>query len=348
MDALLTFGFTSAAAVACAALMYVHWYGHDATGASRNQSVPQASPGERCVVLTAFESAPIVSMFPAISTVTIFQGDPDAAEAHLRARVADVVSANPWLEGRLSRGGPEKRVYLLFSEFGGTLNPLTFAVAHENADLCDHGLGYMALTERLTPYLVPKSGDCIDAPQPVPLFRVTLIREKSSTAPSEHSGRFAVCVSLCHAFADGHTFYNLHGMLSTSALAVPLSVERLVSFEQDCDAVLGGNDSLAWMGSPGAILKVLWNLAFAPRPQVLLRTVTAPWIESQKAAAASLQDFGGPVAFVSTNDVLTSWLWRQAGTDVGFMAVNLRGRIPALTQNHAGNYEALVAYQVRD
>ena len=52
--------------------------------------------------------------------------------------------------------------------------------------------------------------------------------------------------------------------------------------------------------------------------------------------------------FVSTNDLLTSCYFRFTDTDVGFMSVNFRNRIPGLTDDYAGNYEGGLAYQRGD
>lgn len=327
-----------------AAVLFLRW---SRSNTSNVRPLPALRPGEACVELSSFESAPIVSLFPSISTVTLFEGDVLAAEAFLRVRVAEVVRANPWLEGRLVRGGPANNVHLLYrTGYDADAGRGSFAVV-DDAGVCNPALGYAALVSRLSPLLVAKSGACIDAAYPEPpLFRVTLIRDPTS---EPRGRRFAVCVSLCHAFADGHTFYNIYGMLSCAATPSPLIVERLVAFERDCDVALGGNDSMAWMSSAGAVSKVLWTLFCDRRARVLIHDVPGPWVEAQKriaVAADTPSEVPAAPSFVSTNDVLTSWLWRRAGTDVGFMAVNLRGRIASLSQAHAGNYEALVAFQV--
>ena len=51
--------------------------------------------------------------------------------------------------------------------------------------------------------------------------------------------------------------------------------------------------------------------------------------------------------FVSTNDALTSWFFREMKCDINVMVANFRSRRPAildLTEHHAGNYEANVPY----
>ena len=52
----------------------------------------------------------------------------------------------------------------------------------------------------------------------------------------------------------------------------------------------------------------------------------------------------GGVPYVSTNDVLTSWLMTSSTSDVGLMAVNWRGRLGGVTRRHAGNYENVIFY----
>lgn len=50
----------------------------------------------------------------------------------------------------------------------------------------------------------------------------------------------------------------------------------------------------------------------------------------------------------STNDVLVSFFWQLINPSVGLMAVNLRGRLAAVAEDHAGNYAHLVPYTAAD
>merc|ERR1712032_696081 len=61
--------------------------------------------------------------------------------------------------------------------------------------------------------------------------------------------------------------------------------------------------------------------------------VNHSWLEKQK----DLRQEGG-VPLVSSNDVLTSWCFKQCGCRAGFVTVNGRGRLPGLGEEHAGNY----------
>ena len=67
------------------------------------------------------------------------------------------------------------------------------------------------------------------------------------------------------------------------------------------------------------------------------------WIAQEKAAAKAEAE----VPFVSSNDALTSWFFREMKCDINIMVANFRSRTPAvldLTDRHAGNYEANVPY----
>ena len=53
-------------------------------------------------------------------------------------------------------------------------------------------------------------------------------------------------------------------------------------------------------------------------------------------------------AFVSTNDIVTSWFLQQTQCTFGFMAVNFRNRLEGHTHQHAGNYEHVIFYYPPD
>ncbi|EOD19656.1 hypothetical protein EMIHUDRAFT_444879 [Emiliania huxleyi CCMP1516] len=82
------------------------------------------------------------------------------------------------------------------------------------------------------------------------------------------------------------------------------------------------------------------------RTTVEVRTfhVDETYIAAQKAAAKA----SGASAFVSTNDVITSWFLQRGGFGLGMMAVNFRGRLPDAPMSLAGNYESVVLYRLAD
>ncbi|KAI8910215.1 hypothetical protein EDD86DRAFT_246607 [Gorgonomyces haynaldii] len=49
-------------------------------------------------------------------------------------------------------------------------------------------------------------------------------------------------------------------------------------------------------------------------------------------------------AFLSTNDIITSWVFRYSECEYGMMAMNLRNRLKSITDTHAGNYSYTLLY----
>lgn len=197
----------------------------------------------------------------------------------------------------------------------------------------------------MKPFCLPPGGACLNkAPQM--LLKVTLVRESSGAASSTREReRFALCVSLCHVVADGHTFYTLYGMLGTQGKPSALIVDRPPTLIADTARILGGHDCQTWLESAGFLVRAARMLIFAPLPRARFLPATSDWItalhtESSNASNAS--------TVISTNDVLTSWCMIRSGRSEGLMAVNMRGRIPNYTPRHAGNYEFMVVYQKGD
>lgn len=50
-------------------------------------------------------------------------------------------------------------------------------------------------------------------------------------------------------------------------------------------------------------------------------------------------------AFVSSNDIVTSWMLNLAKPTFGTMVFNYRNRIKEINENFSGNYVTHVAYQ---
>jgi hypothetical protein len=67
------------------------------------------------------------------------------------------------------------------------------------------------------------------------------------------------------------------------------------------------------------------------------------WIEEEKKKNDS-ED----TAFLSSNDVVSSWIFNLAKPTVGNMILNYRNRIKEVTDDFAGNYSSHVTYQIPD
>lgn len=317
----------------------------------RSAAHPVQASVERVAELLDVESTGPFGMLTSVSTVTIFEGEATQAEAHLRTRVLEVVKLNPWLQGRLVRDGRRGRVHLRFLEEASALLPATFSVSESSA--LHPSFSPRELSRLTANHTVARNDALVDAPG-APLFRVTLFRPAPHGSSPRSAAFFAVCVSLSHVLGDGHTFYALHDMLSAAAQPRALTVDRRQSFSAEMARMLGGADEVnEWMSSPGGWASFGRKTMFAPGWSFLQQAVHPGWIEAGKrraaaaAAAAAAGGAGGP-AFVSSNDLLTSWLFRASGCDMGWMAVNFRGRLKGYTADIAGNYEGLMPYFAED
>ena len=204
-----------------------------------------------------------------------------------------------------------------------------------------------AISRRLAPLRVKDNDVCMKAPHHEPLFKVVLIR----TRPKEGREQLALYLSASHELVDGHDFYALFSMLGTAGVPASLVVKRRQTFSREMGALMGFKDrTSSFFASFGATWCVYRSLLFTPRPRAIVQTISDRFVdrrkEEHKRAATTLGSTLPP--FVSTNDVITQTLLHGCGCTVGLMAVNFRGKIPSLTDQHAGNYEGLMGYQARD
>ena len=157
--------------------------------------------------------------------------------------------------------------------------------------------------------------------------------------------KFAVIFSISHVLSDGHTRSKIYNMLDANVPRVSLECKRVHSFMQSLEKLSGGDDSEKWFHSFGTMMSFLCNIMFSskiPEPQIQL--VDSEWIKEMKHSPIQNDD----KSFISTNDVLTSWIMRESNYDVGIMAINYRNRISGITNENAGNYESVIAYQHED
>ena len=158
---------------------------------------------------------------------------------------------------------------------------------------------------------------------------------------------FALVVSMNHTVGDGHTYYRLYGMLDAATEVEALDPIRVPGFEEAKTGVIGEDES-AMLASAGIALGIVGTYTFAKvthrKPQnVCVHAVDPAWIAQEKAMVKE----DAQVPFISTNDALTSWFFREMNCDTNLMLANFRNRNPSildLTDDHAGNYEANVPY----
>lgn len=302
-----------------------------------------SAPDGQIVKVDLLEQDIVCFHLASVSAVTWFSGDSLKTEAFLRKRVARIVELNPWLTGRLVTSKNEKndlfsrfftrrlRMQLLYDPNNGAAVDC-FSVCDDPS--IDEEIPYQQNHVCFAPYTVPNGKETVDVLPSPSLYRVTLVRISET--------RFAVIDSISHMIADGHTFYKLHGMLSTSNQPAALVVERCKFYKQLKDRAISGDDEKKLSH---CILPIVWNLIFGSAC-VTIQAVSHGWIERERKNASD-ENPGASVS-LSTNDLLMSFICNNGQPDLAFMSINMRGRVPDITPDHAGNYSPVILFQQND
>ena len=287
----------------------------------------------------------MVMMAPPNATITFFRGSVQASEQHLRARLREMVSANPWITSCLETDPGTGEVSAFygnpFEDGADGIGRIFCKVEGQDVRLT-RSSKYSELSKVLAPLLCRPSVNAVGTGDP--LFKVALVPD--ADAPND---RFALVVSGNHSLMDGHDFYELYNMLSVESKVKRLIPTRKQEIPDKILAALGGEPSLMSACPPGFLARFLMGqLRSAIFPQTLCMgfDVNEEWLEAQKAKAAS--DPNNGVEWVSTNDCIVSAFLSSADPDVGMSQCNFRGRVEGCNEDDVGNYEDLITYMRGD
>jgi len=158
---------------------------------------------------------------------------------------------------------------------------------------------------------------------------------------------FALVVSMSHTLGDGHTYYKLYSMLSADSEVDKLDPVRVEGFEAAKTEIIGEKET-AMFKSAGVAFGIVGTyigtkLGRSAPQNICVNEVDPAWAAKEKTKAKRESQ----VPFVSTNDALTSWYFREMGADMNIMVANFRSRHPSvldLSDHHVGNYEANLPY----
>jgi len=129
-----------------------------------------------------------------------------------------------------------------------------------------------------------------------------------------------------------------------------------------------GREEIAFFSSAGFIMNAIGRILCHGKHHMTYCEVKHEWIESQKEQYKERKDQtvrdngekeevtsrlhessgnGGnlpPMPFISSNDILTTAIFKALNAEFGLMPVNYRNRVEGLTSDHCGNYEAVVGF----
>ena len=296
---------------------------HDAD-AMPTAKVSSAEEPEAGSVTLLKEEDTMMAYCGAVTTITFFTG-PAPVEA-VRARVAAVVAANPWLAGRLVRGKKEKRMRLTF-DLAGPLREGLFTVASPGQYNLQ-GVSYSAIQKVMKGSPLEVKGGMKAVNKDAVQMNVTVIPD---------GDRWALTLSISHTIADGHTYYQVYNMLSASAEVKSLNPVRKESFSVDLPGAVGKVESQLF-NSAGLIFNMLSTMIFGGKVRSRCRLVDPTKLAAAKAVAKE----AGDSAWVSTNDILTAGWGKITRAQLLEMSINFRNRLPGIGDTDAGNYELTV------
>ena len=293
-----------------------------------------------CVQLLSGESKVLIHL-SSVSSITFFTGVID--ESSLYSKILDIMNCNPWLGGRLVRENSSTYLqYTRCNEFT-TINPDIFSIAQNN-DLHEK-LSFNEIQKIARLYTVKAGTACINKDEV--LFKVTLIMTGLSSC--------ALVVSLSHVVGDGNNMFTLYRMLGDNQDIITLNPVRDMEYDHKLNSVsCYHKESIDFINSLSFILNMVVTSTKEKlfRPSMELLHIRKDWIEAEKQKYHDVSNkitVSSPSSsFVSTNDIITCWLFKLLNVDIGGMVVNYRNRIPGITERNAGNYISMISYQRDD
>lgn len=215
-------------------------------------------------------------------------------------------------------------------------------------------MSYQELVSCLLPVQCARSKPAIDTDEA--LFKVAVVSIEAGAIDDKSSillqqslklPGFALVVSMNHTLGDGHTYYKLYNMLSADTDVEALDPVRVTGFEEAKTKVIGEKENAMFTSAAlgfGIIGSYMGAKVTRRKPQnICIHTIDPAWVIQEKAKAKEEKQ----VPFVSANDAITSWFFREMKSDLNIMVANFRNREPSvlgLNNHHAGNYEANVPY----
>jgi len=278
-----------------------------------------------------------------ITTVSFFSGD----KPNLTSRLLEIVKANPWLVSTLIRNKKihEKNIILCYPS--GITEEHIKTVYHESTLPISENMPFEELSKALSKKAILPMGTTL-LKKKLPISSFTLTPCTNNNEGGE--GKFALIVSISHAVADGHTYYKILSMLSSSTQIESLNAKRKFDVAPKIRAATGEAEYNYGVSSATMINCVL-KMAnpFSAKTEIAAYYIDKEKVKNTKAKEderekkKEKQDLEMPFS-CSTNDILTSSFGNAAEIRVLMMAINLRKRLEGAVDNDAGNYESVVMY----
>lgn len=279
---------------------------------------------------------------PGVLVATFYQRSDKAAATEiiegLKNRMKKILTANEWLMGRLKLDKSKNEIYLDADEVENPEDHI-----FETVDAQVFGVEtFTEIREKFKKYNIQFGINLVDKDEK--LMKFGLLSNKDGS-------EVCVFISVSHVIADGHTLYSLYRMLDPTQPIVCMNRTSIKSFMKS-----GFEKTSVFPNHPDpykAILEqqmqVIMPACFSSAKERVeqgreieytLAKVNLNQVKTEKSVFKKSPEYiNKELEFVSTNDILVSWLQKLCPkADCLDLAVNLRGRIPTLKSHTAGNY----------
>lgn len=255
-----------------------------------------------------------------ITTISFYKGDSKRALDIIKAQLSKVVESNPWLCAHLD--GKDMKFPAVPTS--GDLDNICIS---QKSPLTSKGSYVTICTEIYKHKLnVPDGYTLLKTKGPCTSLKILEMDDNE----------FAVVFSMSHVIADGRTYYDVLNMLTPGADVVALVSTRVDSFRENMRKLCGEKE-LVWADSPGAM--AMYTFAMMPNDICGKVSCSGFYVDEEKNTAAKTAGAKeGGVAYVSTNDVLTSGFMTVTNSRIGMMGLDCRGKVSGIGQDFAGNY----------
>ena len=274
----------------------------------------------------------------AIATITFFKGgDFKASVDAIRSQFLQVVTANPWLAGRLVTTKEGVRLRYPAKPSESDFDALFTANDDDTLNLSPK-TPYPKMTTAMyasKKVIVQRGQDSLDKDIPVALLTLSRSRPESDLAAGVGSNNsFALVWSLSHVVGDGRTYYDLFKMLQPRALVKSLTIKRIYSFSEDMRDLMGRKTFTDQETVGFGMLYTFSTMCMQPAKCAAFY-LDDNRIESMKKEVKTAEP---DVSFVSTNDIITSAFFKTCKTRLGWMGFDCRGRMDGIGNDLGGNY----------
>jgi hypothetical protein len=215
---------------------------------------------------------------------------------------------------------------------------------------------YAEIVEAIRPMVHSCTENVVDSD--VSLWDVLLV-PLTETQTSQRSNKFLLVHALNSSLADAATFYKIRGMLSADHQIEALDPTRIENLDEIKERLLGEDPN--YMRSGGIHAGIAKNLARVGFGKKFHNTTSVWTIDEAKidamkechelcmAGEIENGDDEPPVPYVTTNDILTSWFFRDnQDAAIGNLLADMRGKDPQVPTDKAGNYQAEIVYNTRN